>query len=76
MPFCDVGRYQNLDGAAANSNNGIKIFYRTYGKGPIKVLMIIGKRTHSNFFENCNSFDRISWVCDGFRDDQQIIVLN
>lgn len=42
MPFCDVGRYQNLDGAAANSNNGIKIFYRTYGKGPIKVLMIIG----------------------------------
>lgn len=32
MPFCDVGI----------SNNGIKIFYRTYGGGPVKVLMIIG----------------------------------
>ncbi|KAK6155570.1 hypothetical protein DH2020_009818 [Rehmannia glutinosa] len=42
MPFCNVGTYQNQDGDALNSNNGIKIFYRTYGKGPAKVLMIIG----------------------------------
>ncbi|KAH6760482.1 alpha/beta-Hydrolases superfamily protein [Perilla frutescens var. hirtella] len=40
MPFCEVGRFQNLD--ANINNNGIKIFYRTYGRGPIKVLMIIG----------------------------------
>lgn len=33
MPFCDV----NAGGA-----NEIKIFYRTYGRGPIKVLLIIG----------------------------------
>ncbi|CAI9274158.1 unnamed protein product [Lactuca saligna] len=32
MPYCDVG----------TTNNGIKIFYRTYGGGPVKVLMIIG----------------------------------
>ncbi|KAI3457991.1 hypothetical protein Pfo_014654 [Paulownia fortunei] len=42
MPFCNVGTYQHKDGDAANSNSGIKIFYRTYGKGPVKVLMIIG----------------------------------
>ncbi|KVI10220.1 uncharacterized protein LOC112508853 isoform X2 [Cynara cardunculus var. scolymus] len=36
MPFCDVGN------ADAVNNNGIKIFYRTYGSGPIKLLMIIG----------------------------------
>lgn len=32
MPYCNVG----------TTNNGIKIFYRTYGGGPVKVLMIIG----------------------------------
>ncbi|KAL0317987.1 UNVERIFIED_CONTAM: putative aminoacrylate hydrolase RutD [Sesamum angustifolium] len=43
MPFCNVGMYQNKDGdALPNNNSGIKIFYRTYGKGPVKVLMIIG----------------------------------
>ncbi|XP_030467086.2 uncharacterized protein LOC115686046 [Syzygium oleosum] len=30
MPFCEV------------RNNGIKLFYRTYGAGPVKVLLIIG----------------------------------
>ncbi|XP_030549159.1 putative aminoacrylate hydrolase RutD [Rhodamnia argentea] len=30
MPFCEV------------RNNGIKLFYRTYGRGPVKVLLIIG----------------------------------
>nr|GEW79010.1 alpha/beta hydrolase fold-1 [Tanacetum cinerariifolium] len=41
MPFCEVVKYPNT----ANSNknkNGVKIFYKTYGNGPIKVLMIIG----------------------------------
>ncbi|KAL8550902.1 hypothetical protein ACS0TY_000108 [Phlomoides rotata] len=37
MPFCDVDKYQNKDGSS-----GVKIFYRTYGNGPIKILMIIG----------------------------------
>ncbi|KAL7146121.1 hypothetical protein ABFS83_06G020000 [Erythranthe nasuta] len=42
MPFCNVGAYQKEDGDASISSNGIKIFYRTYGRGPVKVLMIIG----------------------------------
>ncbi|KAG8381127.1 hypothetical protein BUALT_Bualt06G0090100 [Buddleja alternifolia] len=42
MPFCNVGAYQNKNDVASNSNNGIKLFYRTYGRGPVKVLMIIG----------------------------------
>ncbi|KAL7106887.1 hypothetical protein ACP275_06G020200 [Erythranthe tilingii] len=42
MPFCNVGAYQKEDGDPSISSNGIKIFYRTYGKGPVKVLMIIG----------------------------------
>ncbi|XP_026426806.1 uncharacterized protein LOC113322852 isoform X2 [Papaver somniferum] len=33
MPLCDVSR---------GIQNGIKIFYRTYGHGPNKVLLIIG----------------------------------
>ncbi|GAV66180.1 Abhydrolase_6 domain-containing protein [Cephalotus follicularis] len=33
MPYCEVD---------AALNNGIKIFYRTYGHGPTKVLLIIG----------------------------------
>ncbi|KAL6972106.1 hypothetical protein U1Q18_031802 [Sarracenia purpurea var. burkii] len=40
MPFCYVGSYQT--GGNAADNNGTKIFYRTYGYGPLKVLMIIG----------------------------------
>lgn len=40
MPFCEVGKYQ--DPADAAGNNGIKIFYKTYGRGPVKVLLIIG----------------------------------
>uniref|UniRef100_A0A5B6ZE68 AB hydrolase-1 domain-containing protein n=1 Tax=Davidia involucrata TaxID=16924 RepID=A0A5B6ZE68_DAVIN len=40
MPFCDVGTYQ-IGGDAVGSN-GVKIFYRKYGHGSVKVLMIIG----------------------------------
>ncbi|KAI3508114.1 hypothetical protein L1887_23116 [Cichorium endivia] len=48
MPLCDVGKYQT--GADAVISNGIKIFYRTYGGGPVKVLMIIGlAATHDSW---------------------------
>ncbi|XP_073292895.1 uncharacterized protein [Primulina huaijiensis] len=43
MPFCSVGE-------EPSSNNGIKIFYRIYGGGPVKVLMIIGlAATHDSW---------------------------
>ena len=40
MPYCEVTSQKT----SLNSqlNNGIKIFYRTYGRGPTKVLLIIG----------------------------------
>ncbi|XVF53376.1 hypothetical protein PTKIN_Ptkin05aG0094500 [Pterospermum kingtungense] len=40
MPFCEVGK--RLSDVDAALNNGIQIFYRTYGHGPTKVLLIIG----------------------------------
>ncbi|XP_054796307.1 uncharacterized protein LOC129301739 isoform X2 [Prosopis cineraria] len=40
MPYCDVGTNQAT--ADDRLNNEIKIFYRTYGHGPTKVLLIIG----------------------------------
>ncbi|OMO87925.1 EKC/KEOPS complex, subunit Pcc1 [Corchorus capsularis] len=40
MPFCEVGKPQS--GVDVALNNGIQIFYRTYGRGPTKVLLIIG----------------------------------
>ena len=50
MPFCEVRKTQedsvdtelNHDPNNNNNNNGTKIFYRTYGHGPTKVLLIIG----------------------------------
>ncbi|XP_071711811.1 uncharacterized protein [Rutidosis leptorrhynchoides] len=48
MPFCEVGKYQTAGDAILN--NGIKIFYETYGSGPIKILMIIGlAATHDSW---------------------------
>lgn len=48
MPFCEVSKYQN--GVDATGNNGTKIFYRTYGQGPVKILLIIGLAgTHSSW---------------------------
>ncbi|XP_021909365.1 uncharacterized protein LOC110823311 [Carica papaya] len=48
MPYCEVGREQGSDDAALN--NGVKLFYRTYGHGPIKVLLIIGLAgTHNSW---------------------------
>ncbi|PNT09036.2 hypothetical protein POPTR_012G017100v4 [Populus trichocarpa] len=52
MPFCEVAKQQtSLDdtvdaasssSSSSNNNKGIKIFYKTYGHGPTKVLLIIG----------------------------------
>ncbi|KAH7543822.1 hypothetical protein JRO89_XS15G0025600 [Xanthoceras sorbifolium] len=47
MPYCEVGRDQNVavlvnDDDAAKLNSRIRLFYRTYGCGPTKVLLIIG----------------------------------
>ncbi|TKY55973.1 putative aminoacrylate hydrolase RutD [Spatholobus suberectus] len=42
MPYCDVGTQPSSTVADAHLNNDIKIFYRTYGGGPTKVLLIIG----------------------------------
>lgn len=69
MPFCNVGVYQNEDGDAPSSGNGIKIFYRTYGRGPAKILMIIGKAFHPFFFSLiCSGVfeNRFSMNFDGF----------
>ncbi|XP_027331517.1 uncharacterized protein LOC113846938 [Abrus precatorius] len=49
MPYCDVGTRESsvaafnaVAPADAPLNNDVKIFYRTYGHGPTKVLLIIG----------------------------------
>lgn len=51
MPYCEIGSQQT--GVDSQLNNGIKIFYRTYGHGPTKVLLIIGcslKFSSSSYF--------------------------
>ncbi|XP_062001341.1 uncharacterized protein LOC133718506 [Rosa rugosa] len=44
MPFCEVASPQNNAAAvdAKLNDAGTKIYYRTYGRGPTKVLLIIG----------------------------------
>lgn len=46
MPYCDARKYQKEgEGEGESSaypNNGIKIFYRIYGHGKTKALLIIG----------------------------------
>ncbi|XP_073006885.1 uncharacterized protein [Typha latifolia] len=43
MPFCDVSRYEKgWEKSEGGEGNGIKIFYRRYGRGSTKVLFIIG----------------------------------
>ncbi|KAF7816679.1 putative aminoacrylate hydrolase RutD isoform A [Senna tora] len=37
MPYCDIGTPQST-----TAINDLKLFYRTYGHGPTKVLLIIG----------------------------------
>lgn len=40
MPYCEVGRYADGD-----KWEGVRLFYRRYGRGATKVLLIIG--THA-----------------------------
>lgn len=40
MPFCEATSDDHSSDPALN--NGIQIFYRTYGRGPAKVLLVIG----------------------------------
>uniref|UniRef100_M4EJY2 AB hydrolase-1 domain-containing protein n=1 Tax=Brassica campestris TaxID=3711 RepID=M4EJY2_BRACM len=43
MPYCEVAKEQVVDAETTLKNNaGVKIFYRTYGHGPTKALLIIG----------------------------------
>ncbi|PRQ60460.1 putative carboxylesterase [Rosa chinensis] len=43
MPFCEVASPRNAAAVDAKLNDaGTKIYYRTYGRGPTKVLLIIG----------------------------------
>ncbi|GAB4826206.1 hypothetical protein Ancab_009071 [Ancistrocladus abbreviatus] len=45
MPYCTA-----RGGGEAAGKNGIQIFYRTYGNGPTKVLLIIGLAgTHNSW---------------------------
>jgi len=37
MPYCEVGRYADDD-----KSEGVRLFYRRYGRGATKVLLIIG----------------------------------
>lgn len=65
MPICEVGRYQDDEDAVMN--NGIKIFYRTYGQGPVKVLMIIGIifvdfNKENSFILMCFYYSEKSWI--------------
>jgi pimeloyl-ACP methyl ester carboxylesterase len=41
MPFCEVVK-EDVGPETTLNNAAIKIFYRTYGHGPIKALLIIG----------------------------------
>ncbi|KAJ6376132.1 hypothetical protein OIU77_000989 [Salix suchowensis] len=54
MPFCEVAKHQtSLDGAS--SSIGTKIFYKTYGHGPTKALLIIGlAATHDSWGPQIN----------------------
>lgn len=40
MPYCEVGRHADGD-----KWEGVRLFYRRYGRGATKVLLIIG--THA-----------------------------
>ncbi|XP_038685511.1 putative aminoacrylate hydrolase RutD [Tripterygium wilfordii] len=42
MPYCEVLKNQTGGDGDAINDNGIRIFYRTYGHGSTKVLLIIG----------------------------------
>ncbi|KAL0843909.1 hypothetical protein Bca101_017155 [Brassica carinata] len=41
MPYCEAVK-EHVDAETTLNNAGVKIFYRTYGHGPTKALLIIG----------------------------------
>ncbi|CAA7051610.1 unnamed protein product [Microthlaspi erraticum] len=41
MPYCEIAK-EDVDAETTLNNAGVKIFYRTYGHGPTKALLIIG----------------------------------
>ncbi|WZZ89197.1 hypothetical protein YC2023_117776 [Brassica napus] len=41
MPYCEVVK-EHVDAETTLNNAGVKIFYRTYGHGPSRALLIIG----------------------------------
>ncbi|KAE9621442.1 putative carboxylesterase [Lupinus albus] len=59
MPYCDIGTLESASSSFSSAtvasddshlNNDLKIFYRTYGRGPTKVLFIIGlAATHDSW---------------------------
>lgn len=63
MPYCDVGTLPSSPVADSQLNNDIKIFYRTYGGGPTKVLLIIGSSSslRFDFFFYFNCFVNLFW---------------
>ncbi|AES58749.1 putative carboxylesterase [Medicago truncatula] len=83
MPYCDVGTQTSSPAtsssavapADAHLNNDVKIFYRTYGRGPTKVLLIIGlASTHEGWGPQIKGFtgtnvpndeDDAVWSCEG-----------
>ncbi|CAK7324195.1 unnamed protein product [Dovyalis caffra] len=81
MPFCEVAKHQTSlnDGVGAASsssnNNGIKIFYKTYGHGPTKVLLIIGLAgTHNSWvpqIKGLTGVERSNEDDDGMRTVDQ-----
>ena len=59
MPYCEVVK-EHVDVETTLNNAGVKIFYRTYGHGPSKALLIIGL-----------SLDPWAWFQLGFRWNPQ-----
>ena len=52
MPYCEVSSPQNAAAAVVDEklNAATKIYYRTYGRGATKVLLIIGESICNFFF--------------------------
>jgi hypothetical protein len=44
MPYCEVDRYQSGD-----EWEGVRLFYRRYGRGATKVLLVVGTHQLRSF---------------------------
>ncbi|KAM1829164.1 hypothetical protein ACFX14_022004 [Malus domestica] len=63
MPFCEVASPQN---ATTDAKLNAGIFYRTYGRGPTKVLLIIGLAgTHDSWGPQIHSMTGTVILNDG-----------